>query len=45
MNRSDQYFIMLIGIPAAGKSTITKKLLRQYPNSVVHSSDAIRKEI
>lgn len=38
-------FIMLVGIPACGKSTYAAKLLAEHPDYHVHSSDAIRKEL
>lgn len=36
---------MLIALPAAGKSTYAKNLMKKDPNIVVVSSDAIRKEL
>lgn len=36
---------MLIALPAAGKSTYAKNLMKQNPNIIVVSSDAIRKEL
>ncbi len=35
-------FIMLVGLPGSGKSTYIKQY---YPNTKVHSSDAIREEL
>lgn len=37
-------FIMVIGLPASGKSTITKALAEKY-KAIIHSSDAIRYEL
>lgn len=37
-------FIMLVGIPGCGKSTLTEKLVKEE-GYVVHSSDAIRNEL
>ncbi len=36
-------FIMLVGIPASGKSSYTKK--DEFKNYTIHSSDAIREEL
>ena len=38
-------FIMLIGIPAAGKDTWANKYVKENPNTVIHSSDNIREEL
>jgi predicted kinase len=35
-------FVMLVGLPGSGKSTLTEK---EYSNYSVHSSDAIREEL
>lgn len=37
-------FIMLVGLPASGKSYIAKQLSEEY-NANIHSSDAIREEL
>lgn len=37
-------FIMLVGLPASGKSTKAKELSIKY-NAVIHSSDNLRKEL
>ena len=34
--------IMLIGLPASGKSTWSERYIRDKPETVLHSSDAIR---
>ena len=36
---------MLVALPAAGKSTYAKNLMKESPNVVIVSSDAIRKEL
>lgn len=39
-------FIMLVGLPGAGKSTLSKKLVAtDYPNAHIHASDDIREEV
>ena len=38
-------FIMLIGIPAAGKDTWANKYVKENPNTIIHSSDNIREEL
>ena len=38
-------FIMLIGLPACGKSTWARHYAKNHPRSVVLSSDAIREEL
>lgn len=38
-------FIMLIGLPACGKSTWARHYAKNHPHSVVLSSDAIREEL
>lgn len=37
-------FIMMVGLPASGKSTYAKKLAKEY-NANIHSSDEIREEL
>lgn len=37
-------FIMMVGLPASGKSTYAKKLAKEY-DANIHSSDAIREEL
>ena len=37
-------FIMLVGLPASGKSTLAKQLEISY-DANIHSSDEIRKEL
>ena len=37
-------FIMMVGLPASGKSTVTKEISIQE-KAVVHSSDSLRKEL
>lgn len=37
-------FIMLVGLPASGKSTIGEKLSKEF-NAVIHSSDNLREEL
>lgn len=37
-------FIMMVGLPGSGKSTIAQKLAEEY-NANIHSSDAIREEL
>ena len=37
--------IMLIGLPAAGKSTWSKKYIECNPDTILVSSDAIREEV
>lgn len=37
--------IMLIGLPASGKSTWSERYIRDKPETVLHSSDAIREEL
>lgn len=37
-------FIMMVGLPASGKSTYAKKLAKKY-NANIHSSDEIREEL
>lgn len=41
----DCEFIMFIGLPGCGKSTWAEWLIRDRPELVVHSSDAIREEL
>lgn len=36
---------MMIGLPASGKSTLAQKLLRQYPDYHLISTDAIRAQL
>ena len=38
------YFLMLVGLPCSGKSTISKKLAEKY-NATIFSSDALREEM
>lgn len=38
-------FIMLIGLPASGKSTYAQEYVKQHDNCVTISSDSIRKEL
>ena len=38
------YFIMMVGLSYSGKSTLAKEIAIKY-NGVIHSSDAIRKEL
>lgn len=44
MNATIPYFIMLVGLPASGKSTYANLLSTKY-NAKIHSSDEIRKEL
>ena len=37
-------FIMMVGLPGSGKSTIAKKLAEEYPNTCIFSSDAYREK-
>ena len=32
LNQNKQFILLLIGIPASGKSTYTKELCKNYPN-------------
>lgn len=45
MNKTMPKFIMLCGLPASGKTTYAEELQSRIKNSVVFSSDAIRKEL
>lgn len=38
-------FIMLVGIPAVGKDTWAREYIKQYPDTIIHSSDDIREEL
>ena len=38
------YFLMLVGLPASGKSTKAKDFAKQY-NATIFSSDALREEM
>ena len=38
-------FIMLVGLPAAGKDTWAREYIKKHPNTVIHSSDDIREEL
>lgn len=40
-----QRFLMLVGIPASGKSTIAKELVEDRDDVVIHSSDELRVEL
>lgn len=44
-NLSIPYFYMLIGLPASGKSTIAKDLIKSSKDHITLSSDEIRKEL
>ncbi len=37
-------FIMVVGLPASGKSTVAKKLSQDF-NAIIHSSDEMREEL
>lgn len=37
--------IMLVGLPASGKSTWAKEYSETHPDYIVHSSDKLREEI
>ena len=39
------YFKMLVGLPGSGKSTLAQNIKNNNPNTIICSSDAIRKEI
>lgn len=41
---SKVYFLMLVGLPASGKSTKCKELAKEY-NATIFSSDALREEM
>lgn len=43
MNRTK--LILLVGIPGSGKTTYAQKYIKEHPNTVHFSSDAIRKEL
>ena len=45
MNDKEQKFIMMIGLPASGKSTVAKELQKQCKDCVIISSDTLRKEL
>lgn len=42
---NDVRFIMLIGLPASGKSTFSKELKEEREDVVIHSSDELREEL
>lgn len=45
MNSNEQEFIMMCGLPGAGKSYAAERMNIPYGNYIIHSSDAIREEI
>ena len=44
MQREQPKFIMMVGLPYSGKSSYARTLAKEH-NAVIHSSDAIRKEL
>ena len=38
-------FIVLVGVPGSGKSTVTSKLIQKYPNTEVVCPDEYRKKL